>query len=135
MASLWFRHRRVAPLLVAVSSSIAFSSCGGDGGVVASCLATDTSGPQPVLSFCQEASSALREQLRQSCTADMADAGLTATLTFSDSPCPREGSLGGCKKELSGTTATIWFYEGYFSTAEDVRQACDGMGRSYVAPS
>jgi N-acetylglutamate synthase/N-acetylornithine aminotransferase len=114
------------------------AACTDDG--AAACMYTNTSGAQPTILMCEEASANVREQLRQACgqlSAQLpADAGATMNVKVVDGACPRQGSLGACQMSMAGATMTVWYYEqgSSYRTRDELKQFCEGAGRKYVAP-
>jgi hypothetical protein len=55
--------------------------------------------------------------------------------TFSMSPCPRAGALGGCRETLAtgGPVLTTWYYADGTGTAADIQMVCQGLAS--VAPA
>jgi hypothetical protein len=87
--------------------------------------------------ICEEAtglSQAQADSLKQQCMAPPGDAGTTMAPLFTNGPCPRADSLGGCQLASGGVSTTSFSYEGGGLTPDDIRMICVAAGATYVAP-
>ena len=137
-----FRHSLARPLAAFILgpavAGLVMAACSDDSH--AACMYTDTSGAQPAIMMCEEASANLREQMRQACSQLAsqipADAGVTMNVKLLDGTCPPQGTLGACEVSLGGATMTVWYYAqgSPYRTADELKQFCESAGHKYVAP-
>jgi len=124
----------MVPILGA-ALAVACIAC--DDGSPGSCTMTQTFGSD-TQKICEEVPASLRGQLRATCNASSTNFppdGI-ATATYADGPCPRVGSIGGCKMTADGLSMTVWYYAGSsgYQTPDDAKQLCASSGHTYVAP-
>jgi hypothetical protein len=114
-----------------------------DGGVV-SCTLVEFFDAGQTATLCFEVPASGGQSLQQGCapggdlTAPL-DAG---SVTFTNQPCSRNDTLGGCRTSAYGLIQDQWYYGSggnsltsvFGQTASDIKTLCGDMGDSYLAP-
>ena len=130
------RSRSIMVALLGTTLAVACIAC--DAGSPGSCTMTQTLGADTTM-ICEEVPASLSGRLRATCNSSSTNyppAG-TATATYTDGPCSRVGSVGGCTMTVDGLNMTVWYYYDVTSgnqTSVDVKLLCSRPGSTYVAP-
>jgi hypothetical protein len=119
-------------------SAVAALGCGGSSGssgLVSCTLSASAGGDTEVLMFCQEASGAQGDSIRQQCPAGagLTDGGVSARYQLG-SGCSHVGALGACSINAGGATETIWYYHNGTLASGDVQLLCADVDASFIGP-